>query len=115
MLGTAFADALARNDYSELGALLHPEIEFRALTPRRTWEPERRNEAIEVLRTWFGDCSVEEACLDSGTFSDCHRIAYRFVGRRPAGPFVIEQQVYFNQSDGQITWMRLLCSGFRTP
>jgi hypothetical protein len=115
MLGPAFADALARNDYSELTSLLHPEIEFRALTPRRSWEPESRHAAIEVLRTWFGDCTIEEAWLDSDTFSDCCRVAYRFQGRRPAGPFVIEQQVYFNQCDGQINWMRIMCSGFRTP
>lgn len=115
MLGPAFADALARNDYSELTALLHPEIEFRAFTPRCNWEPESRNAAIEVLRTWFADCIVEETRPDSDTFSDCYRVAYRFQGRRPAGPFVIEQQVHFNQRDGQINSMRLVCSGFRTP
>ncbi|MGB9184962.1 MAG: hypothetical protein WCB67_12945 [Solirubrobacteraceae bacterium] len=115
MLGPAFAGALARNDYSELTTLLHSEIEFRALTPRRSWEAESRDAAIKILRSWFGDCTVEEARLDSDTFSDCRRVAYRFRGRRPAGPFVIEQQVYFTQCDGQINWMRLVCSGFRTP
>jgi hypothetical protein len=29
------------------------------------------------------------------------------------GPFVVEQQAYYTDRSGQITWMRVLCSGFR--
>jgi hypothetical protein len=47
-LGRAFANALARQDFRGLGALLHPEIELRALTPRRAWAPENHTQVLEV-------------------------------------------------------------------
>ncbi|HTU28873.1 MAG TPA: hypothetical protein VMF07_05805 [Solirubrobacteraceae bacterium] len=40
-------------------------------------------------------------------------MSYRFRGVNPDGPFVIEQQAHYTESDGRITWMRVLCSGFR--
>jgi hypothetical protein len=49
-LGTAFAHAIAAHDFAKLAELLHPEVEFRALTPRRSWEPAARDGALEVLR-----------------------------------------------------------------
>jgi hypothetical protein len=32
---------------------------------------------------------------------------------KASGSFVVEQQAYYTERDGQITWMRVLCSGFR--
>ena len=114
--GTVFAHALARLDFQTLSALLHPEIEFRALTPRRAWAPEDRGAVIEVLRTWFDGCDIEEIVqFDTDAFAGRRRVAYRFRGQRPEGQFVIEQQVYFTERDRQIDWMRVLCSGFRVP
>jgi hypothetical protein len=115
-LGPAFAHALASKDFDQAAAVLHPEIDFRALTPRRTWAPENRGEAVDVLRTWFGNCRIEQVVrLDSDGFADRQRVAYRFQGHRADGPFVIEQQVYFHERGGQTDWMRILCSGFRAP
>lgn len=115
-IGIAFAYAIARRDFDELGDLLHPDVELRALTPRRTWEPAGHHEAIDVLRTWFGDCQVDEVeRADATAVSDRSHIAYRFTGQRPDGPFVIEQQAYYTEREGQIDWIRILCSGFRSP
>ena len=36
--GPEFAHALAARDFDKLQSLLDPDVEFRALTPRRTWE-----------------------------------------------------------------------------
>jgi hypothetical protein len=113
-LGEVFARALARRDFGGLGQLLHPEIDFRALTPRRTWEPVGHTQALDVLRTWFGNCDVEQlACLETDSFADRHRVGYRFLGHRAGEPFVIEQQSYFSERDGRIDWIRIVCSGFR--
>jgi hypothetical protein len=115
-IGNAFAYAIARLDFGELGELLHPDVELRALTPRRTWEPADHDAAIEVLRTWWGDCQIDEIQrVDATTVGDRRHIAYRFAGLRPDGPFVIEQQAYFTERDRQIDWMQILCSGFRRP
>jgi hypothetical protein len=113
-LGRSFAQALARRDFGELGALLHPAIEFRALTPRRAWAPESHGQVVEVFRTWFGACDVEHVLrLDTDTVADRRHVAYRFRVYRPDGRFVIEQQAYYDERDGQINWMRVTCSGFR--
>jgi hypothetical protein len=37
-LGAEFAGALAARDFDRLRSLVHPEIDFRGLTPRRNWE-----------------------------------------------------------------------------
>jgi hypothetical protein len=113
-LGRSFAQALARQDHRALGDLLHPAVEFRALTPRRAWAPESHSEVLAVLRTWFGDCDVEQVVrLETDTVADRRHLAYRFRVRRPDGRFLIEQQAYYGERDGQIDWMRIMCSGFR--
>jgi hypothetical protein len=33
--------------------------------------------------------------------------------RNPDGLFLVEQQVYLEERDGKIGWMRSVCSGFR--
>jgi hypothetical protein len=115
-LGPAYADALSRKDFEKIAGLLHPEVDFRALTPRREWQADRAEAVIdEVLRTWFEDSDQIEqlVSVEADSFADRHRVAYRFNGRNPDGRFVVEQQVYYAERDGRIGWMRVLCSGFR--
>lgn len=113
-LGRAFAAALARRDFDEVATLLHPEIEFRALTPRRTWEPGTPDEVVATLRTWFGPADVEQVlAIDSDVIGDRLRVGYCFRGTRDGAAFVIEQQAYYEVRDGRLSWVRLVCSGFR--
>lgn len=115
-LGRAFAEALAAKDFDGVEALLDPDIDFRALTPRREWQAGHPAEVVaEILRTWFDDSDhIEElAAVDTGTVSDRQHVAYRFHGRADDGPFVVEQQAYYTVRDGRIDWMRIVCSGFR--
>ncbi|HEY7633792.1 MAG TPA: nuclear transport factor 2 family protein [Thermoleophilaceae bacterium] len=116
-LGSAFAEALAKKDFDAIASLLHPEIDFRGLTPGvRNWEGHTPDEVIQgVLRTWFEDSDeIEELVhLETDSFSDRQRVSYRFRGHNPDGEFVVEQQAYLDERDGKIVWMRVLCSGFR--
>ncbi|MBS1861013.1 MAG: hypothetical protein JSS68_04805 [Actinobacteria bacterium] len=115
-LGGAFADALAAKDFDRIRALLHPEIEFRGLTPRRSWEAGDPDTLIgEVLRTWFEDSDEIEELekLETDAFADRERVGYRFRVRNPEGLFRVEQQVYLSERDGRIGWMRTVCSGYR--
>jgi hypothetical protein len=68
-----------------------------------------------VLRFWFEDTDEIEALeqLESDAFADRERVGYRFSVRNPDGRFLVEQQAYVGARDGQIGWMRVLCSGFR--
>jgi hypothetical protein len=115
-LGASFADALAAKDFERIRELLHPEVDFRALTPRRDWQAGDPEAVIgSVLREWFEDSDeIEELVqVETDTFADRERVAYRFRVRNPEGLFLVEQQVYIEERDGQIGWMRSVCSGFR--
>jgi hypothetical protein len=115
-LGADFAAALAARDYGRLRELLHPEIDFRGLTPRRFWEAGDPETVIAgVLREWFEDDDEIESLeqCDSDSFADRERVGYRFSVRNPDGRFLVEQQAYLSERDGRIGWMRVVCSGFR--
>jgi hypothetical protein len=115
LLGPAFAHAVARRDFAQVTEVLCPDIEFRALTPRRAWEAASDAETLRILRTWFDDTTVVDDVLGVRTdaVGDRHCVTYRFAGERPEGRFVIEQHAYYTEHDDRIGWMRLLCSGFR--
>lgn len=115
-LGAAFATALAAKDFDALAELLHPEIDFRGLTPSRNWEAADPETVIDsVLRHWFEDSDEIEALLrvDADAFADRERVGYRFRVRNAEGLFEVEQQAYLGERDGRIGWMRTVCSGFR--
>jgi ketosteroid isomerase-like protein len=115
-LGRAFVEALSAKDFERLEALFDREIDFRGLTPDRAWEATDSNRVVEgILRQWFEDSDEIEQVLavETDSFADRERVGYRFRIRNPDGQFVAEQQAYYTARDGRITWMRVLCSGFR--
>jgi hypothetical protein len=115
-LGGDFAHALAAKDFERIADLFHPEIDFRGLTPNREWQAEGSARTIsEILKIWFEDSDHIEALeqLETGQVGDRQRLGYRFTVRNPEGRFVVEQQAYLHERDGQIGWMRVVCSGFR--
>ena len=115
-LGDAFVAALARKDFDTVRSLLHPEIDFRGITPHRNWEAGNPDDVIQgILRQWFEDSDHIEELLhvETDSFADRERVGYRFRVRNPDGLFEVEQQAYIGERDGQIDWMRALCSGFR--
>lgn len=115
-LGGDFARALATKDFDRISELLHPEVDFRGLTPRKQWEAAEAGAVIdEILRQWFEPSdeirSLEQ--LETDAFADRERVGYRFRVDNPDGRFVVEQQAYLSERDGKIGWMRVVCSGFR--
>lgn len=115
-LGAAFAEAVAGKDYERMAGLLHPEIDFRALTPNRSWEAHDPETVIEqILKTWIEDDEhVEELIsVETDPVADRERVGYRYRLRTPDGIFVVEQQAFIGQRDGRIGWLRLVCSGSR--
>ena len=115
-LGTDFARALAAKDSARLLELMHPEIDFRGLTPNRNWEANDRDTVLSMLLDqWFEDKDEIEALeeLESDAFADRQRVGYRFSVTNPDGRHLVEHQAYLAARDGQIEWMRVVCSGFR--
>jgi hypothetical protein len=115
-LGDAFATALAAKDFARIRDLLHPEVDFRGVTPSRAWEASDAETMIgDVLRQWFEDSDEIEALLhlETDSFADRERVGYRFRVRNPEGLFEVEQQVYIGERNGRIGWLRSVCSGYR--
>ncbi|MGH2939857.1 MAG: hypothetical protein ACRDPE_17230 [Solirubrobacterales bacterium] len=115
-LGSSFAAALALKDFDRLRDLLHPEIDFRGLTPRRFWEGGDPDAVVSgAVRVWFEDSDeiLELLHVETDAFADRERVGYRFLVRNPDGLFEVEQQAYISERDGRIGWMRVLCSGYR--
>ena len=117
-LGTRFVDALATRNREGLEAVLHPDVDFRGLTPNRVWEAGDAADVLEiVLGSWFEPADeVDELVLvESDAFADREQLRFRLRGHNADGPFVVEQQAYLSERDGRIGWMRVVCSGFRPP
>jgi hypothetical protein len=115
-VGEQFAEALAAKDEARMRDLLGPEVDFKALTPRRHWDAESPDEVIEILfGTWFelGDHIDELLGVETGAVVDREYVSYRLSVRKDEGPHEVEQQAYLTAEDGRINWMRVLCSGVR--
>jgi hypothetical protein len=113
--GRDFAEALARKDFAGIKDLLRPDIDFRGMTPNRIWEAADVDGVDDILQQWFepSDDLEEIVSIDTDSIADRARVAYRFRVRNPGGRFMVEQQAYYAEQDGQIAWMRIMCSGFR--
>jgi hypothetical protein len=115
-VGQQFAHALAAKDFRRLSTLLHPQIDFRGLTPTRNWEASDADAVISsVFCCWFApDDEIETIeSIRSDSFADRELVGYRFTLHNPDGHFIVEQQAYLSVLDGRIGWMRVLCSGLR--
>jgi hypothetical protein len=116
ILGRKFVDAFSRKDFDEVSSLLDPQVDFRGLTPGRTWEASGPSAVIEdVLCKWLekSDHVEQVVSVETDSVADRQRVAYRFRLRNPDGRSVLEQQAYYTERDGRINWMRVLCSGAR--
>ena len=85
------------------------------MTPRRFWEATNVDGVLEALGVWFddGDDIEELSTLESDAFADCGRVRYRLRVRNPDGLYVVEQQAYVETAEGRITWLRVMCAGYR--
>ena len=114
-LGARFASAVAAKDHTRIREIIHPEIDFWAMTPGDIWDASGPDEIVGVLKEWFGEQDRIEAIelLDGDAFADRERVGYRLRVARPDGQYLIEHQAYLSERDGKIGWLRILCSGFR--
>jgi hypothetical protein len=116
-VGHSFVAALTSKDVDAMLALLGEEVDFRALTPGRYWEPQTPAEVVRevILGTWFEPSDVVETveAVDTGVVADRGRVSYQLQVANGDGRFVVEQQAYLELTSGKITWMRVLCSGYR--
>jgi hypothetical protein len=104
-LGPRFVQALATKDSEALRAVLHPDVDFRGLTPNRFWEAHDRDAVLDIVfGVWFGahDDLEELVLLESDAFADREQVRFRFRGRNRDGPMIVEQQAYLAERDNLI-------------
>jgi hypothetical protein len=85
------------------------------MTPGRIWEATSPEDVIAALNAWFEETDIVESVdlVETDSFADRQRVGYRLTVRNEDGQNVVEQQAYLSERDGQIGWLRVMCSGFR--
>ncbi len=109
-------DAIVARDFTRVRGLLHPDIDFRAMTPSRIWEADGPAGVEDVLRAWLADPDEDIDRIDPtepNSVEDTARVGWRVHGSSADGTFAFEQQAYMRDRDGQIGWLRVMCSGTR--
>lgn len=116
-IGRRFARAITSKDRPALLELLHPDVDFRGMTPGRVWEAATAAGVIDdvVLGAWFqpSDRIDEVERVETGAVVDRRHVVYRVRVTNADGSHVVEQQAYFDVEDDRITSLRMLCSGYR--
>jgi hypothetical protein len=116
-LGVALAEAITAGDAHRARALFCTPVDFRAVTPARSWEAETPVDLVDdvMLGTWFNPGRTPRELLEVSTdeLADRCRVSYRIRVDGADGTTVVEQTAYYSVTDGRISWMRLVCSGFR--
>jgi hypothetical protein len=112
-----FVQAIAEHDRAALQVLLAGDVDFRGLTPGRFWEADSAVDVVTiVLDHWFEESDRIEAVarLEQGEdVGDVKHVRYRFNVSNDGGPQVVEQQAYYRLTAGRVSYLRVLCSGFR--
>jgi hypothetical protein len=116
-LGRRFAEAIAAKDAGEITSLLAPDVDFKALTPRKFWEASTPTEVVDVLfDNWFEEQDHIDALVDvtsGAAVEDTAHVGYRFAVTNPDGAHTVEQQAYYRSEDDRISYLRIVCSGYR--
>jgi hypothetical protein len=116
-VGERFARAVAAKDTQTLLGLLDPQIDFRAMTPGRFWEESSASAVVNdvIFGHWFEPTDQIEAIegIEHGMVVDRHRVGYRFRVTNKGGTYTVEQQAYLGVHDDRISWLRIMCSGYR--
>jgi hypothetical protein len=111
----ALVDAIVARDLARAASLLHPEIDFRAMTPNRVWEAEGPDGVEAVLRAWFEDPDEDVSAIEATepvSVEGTVRVGWLAHVSDDRGPHVFEQQAYVRERDEQIGWLRVICSGW---
>ncbi len=112
----AFVDAVVARDFAGAKAQLHPEVDFRGMTPNRIWEADGPEEVEQALRTWLDNPERQVEHIDATEVSDVAdtlQAGWRVRGGGSGGRFVFEQRMYARERDGQVGWLRVMCTGPR--
>ena len=111
-----FVHAYAQHNRADLLGLLAADVDFRGMTPGRFWEASTAEGLVDdVLLHWLDvhDVVQQVLALDRDWMADREHVSFRLSVHTPDGHHLVEQQAYLMVDDGLISWLRMMCSGFR--
>ena len=114
--GERFAVALVNKDGAVLSRLLGDAVDFQALTPGRHWQADSGQAATEIIfGQWFGPgVDIAGLCsVTTGQVAGREHVCYRLRVRSGGSDYLVEQQAYYDTDGPRISWIRILCSGYR--
>ena len=112
-VGERFIDALIDGDFAGLGACLDEAVRMRALVPSGPREVGGRAAATDLLRRWFGEADTRLPMARTvEPLADRTHLSWRVRLHGAGGWRLIEQHAYADVTDGRISRLDLLCSGF---
>lgn len=79
----AFVDAVVARDFARAQSLLHPEVDFRGMTPSRIWEAEGPADVENALRMWLDNPARDVKrvdALETGEIQDTVRTGWLVHG-----------------------------------
>ncbi len=114
----SFLEGLAAQDFTKLGGALAADACLRALLPLGLREWTGAEAIAGQFARWFGDTEDFELIeVAAGEVGGRLHLSWRLrlqAERLGAGWFTVEQQAYADTGDdGRITWLDLLCTGYR--
>ena len=111
-----FVHAYTQHNRADLLDVLAPDVDFRGMTPGRFWEASTAEDLVDnVLLQWIDvhDVVQQVLSLDRDWLADREHVSFRLSVHTPDGHHLVEQQAYLMVDDGLISWLRMMCSGFR--
>jgi hypothetical protein len=114
-VGDRFVHSLLAKDWTGVETVIDPVVDFRGLTPGSAWQATSAKSLIEsVFQVWFepNDDIYEIVAISEVAITTRSRIVYRFRLRNEGGDFICEQTAYYDEVEGKIAKLRILCSGF---
>jgi hypothetical protein len=110
----ALASAVAGQDLAHLGTHLAPDARMRALLPGGAVQALGRDDVLGCFDQWFGHWGgVEPVEVVDDTVGGRVLVHYKMLCQKPeTQPHVVTQTLLCGVSDGLVTRIDLLCSGF---
>jgi hypothetical protein len=114
-LDERLASAIATRDRAAFRSLFTTPVRFWAVTPRRFWDAETPVEVEDIVfGHWFpeGVAVSDVRMLERQPVAHSAALGYRMWVQTPVGPTVVEQVGYYQETEGRISDLRMVCSGF---
>jgi TusA-related sulfurtransferase len=112
----AFLNALTARDFATARAVLADDLPMRMLVPGNLMTDKGADAAIGWFSSWFTDADPFQVEASSAEEVEGRAaVSYRLRLCKPNGRYLIEQHLMLDVgSDGRVTAIDLLCSGFRS-